>query len=1267
MYLHKLLYILFVWIGFQGLMGQSSSFKPIDQKFRKFEILNLPSAQLYSSISAQRSEQKKITLNNWDLTLFDSEIISANYSARIATANGILQERAPSVLALNGYTRQGGRASLTFADNFIYGYVEADGTTYFIEPLYHQTRTPSTDQFIIYTAADILDDEEHTCATDSPEKIGHEHDHGSEQANRAGLCFEVEYAIANDFLMFQAYGTSNGVQNHAIGVLNNVQTNYDDEFADEIQFVIVEQFVSTCSTCDPWTNSTVAENVLNSFTDWAPGGFAFNHDIGSIWTDRDFNGSTIGIAWVGALCTPIQYNALQDFSSNANLKRVMVAHEFGHNFDASHDASGSPHIMAPSVQNTTTWSAVSKTDMQNFYNSVNCLDFCPSVVAPQANFSFNVTTECAPGTVQFTNQSTGTITSYEWEFEGGTPSTSSQQNPTITYNNPGTFSVTLTVSNGPFSNTLEIIDEIVIFPVPDANFTYDINGNEVTFTNTSQAGPNANYTWDFGDGNTSNEENPVHIYTLDGSYTVLLTIDDICGFDNRSKTLSIATAPTANFAANPTSGCGSFEVAFTNTSSVNATIFDWEFPGGSPSSSILPNPIVTYNAPGSYLVSLTASNAQGSDTKTVANFITLLALPTSAFTFTQTGQTFVFTNQATNATSFFWNFGDGNTSTQANPTHTYATSGSYTVTLITGNGNCPTASSTQSISASTAPVSSFTSASSSGCAPFTAAFNNTSANSPSSFLWQFPGGQPNTSTLANPSVVYLMPGNYDVTLITSNINGSDTLTLTNYVQVNTVPDVSFVSSNNELTFSFNNTGTGATSYAWAFGDGNTSTLENPNHTYSVEGSYTVNFSASNACGNVNTSQNVDAYFVPSASVNAASPATICKGNTVSFEDQSTGNVTQRQWLFEGGSPATSTQDQVTVTYFLPGEYNVTLIVGNSSGNDTIVLTDYVKVGDVPQTTITQLSNNNMVTLTNAGSNFTSFSWILPGGSLSTQNPLEFTAQENGIYPFILVNTNACGGTADSFNFVVNAFPEAVFTSTTNGNIDCAPIEVEYETPQVAGNSYQWNFPGGNPETSTDPIVNVTYANAGNFDVNLIVTNNLGGDTILLNNYIVLSTTPTALFEHTVSSPVVDFQFTGSGQSEVIWDFAGLGTSQLLNPSFEFPASGTYPVSLIANNICGSDTVVQNIVIVITGTYNHDLSAYLNYYPNPVDQQLTLQLSGQKEFSKIEVFNTLGQVISANENCSGSSCIIDTKGWISGNYHLRITSGSATAVIRVNKI
>ncbi len=1266
MNLRKLLTFFLAVLFFQSLFGQQTTNLNLDKKFRTYQILDLPSAQLYHEIASQRSEQKKITLQNWDITLFDSEVISPRYKARIATANGIITENAPKVAALNGYTRKGGRASLTFADNFIYGFVEDGDKTYFIEPLYHQTRQPSKDQFIVYEAKDILDDEIHTCATDSPAKIGvHEHEH-NESAERLGLCYEVEYSIANDFSMFQAYGSSNGVQNHAIGVLNNVQTNYDDEFLDELNFVIVEQFVSNCSTCDPWTSSTNAEILLNSFTNWAPGGFAFSHDIGSIWTDRDFDGSTIGIAWVGAVCTTVQYNALQDFSSNANLKRVMVAHEFGHNFDANHDPQGNPNIMAPAVQNTTTWSSASKTDIQNYYNSINCLDFCASTAAPQANFTYNITAECEPGTVQFTNQSTGTITQYQWQFEGGVPSTSTQQNPTINYPTAGVYSVTLTVSNGPFSDELELINEITILPVPEANFTSSNNGAEVTFTNTSQAGPSAFYTWNFGDGNTSNEENPVHTYLQDGTYTVVLNIDDICGFDSRTKTVVIATPPTANFSGSPTSGCGTFTVNFTNTSSANATIYDWEFPGGSPSSSILPNPIVTYNTPGVYPVSLTATNAQGSNTKTISNYISVSAVPTSAFTFVQTGMTFAFTSQATNATSHLWNFGDGNTSNQINPTHTYAASGSYTVTLTTGNANCPVATSTQSISASTAPVSSFTAAASAGCAPFSAAFTNTSANNPTSFEWQFPGGEPSVSTLANPTVVYENPGSYNVTLITSNLNGNDTITLLNYIQVNTVPAVSFGFSYNETTFNFINTGSGATGFNWNFGDGNTSTQENPVHTYTTEGNFTVNFSATNGCGSVNTSQNISAYNIPGAQVFNNSPTNICKGNWVSFSDASSGTITQRQWIFEGGNPATSNLSDVNVSYNAPGSFDVTLIVCNIAGNDTIVLVDYVVVNDTPITNINATPNGVNLSLSNSSSNFNAFNWVLPNGTNSSQNNIEFTAPENGIYSFVLLTSNDCGSTADTFDFVVIAYPEAFFSSSSSGNGICAPVTIQYTSPNIPGNTYDWTFTGGNPAVGTTAEMTVEYSTAGLFDVRLIVSNNLGADTLNLPGYLSLQTTPEADYNHTVNGGQVDFEFTGSSQLSVLWDFAGLGTSSDLNPIFDFPASGSYPVTLVAYNECGNDTIVKVVSVVVSSTQDESLQTY-KIYPNPVSNLLTIESNGSEVINQIESYNALGQKIRTQYTCQHPNCTVNTENWVAGNYQLVVQASSGVSVIRVVKM
>ena len=88
-----------------------------------------------------------------------------------------------------------------------------------------------------------------------------------------------------------------------------MQTNYDNEFADEISFFIVEQFVSDCSSCDPWTSSTNAGTLLSSFTNWGPGGFSSIHDVASLWTDRNFNGSTIGVAWLNAICTNLRYTS----------------------------------------------------------------------------------------------------------------------------------------------------------------------------------------------------------------------------------------------------------------------------------------------------------------------------------------------------------------------------------------------------------------------------------------------------------------------------------------------------------------------------------------------------------------------------------------------------------------------------------------------------------------------------------------------------------------------------------------------------------------------------------------------------------------------------------------------------------------------------------------------------------------------------------------------------------------------------------------------
>lgn len=104
------------------------------------------------------------------------------------------------------------------------------------------------------------------------------------------------------------------------------------------------------------------------------------------------------------------------------------------------------------------------------------------------------------------------------------------------------------------------------------------------------------------------------------------------------------------------------------------------------------------------------------------------------------------------------------------------------------------------------------------------------------YNWSFPGGLPAISSQANPTVIYQTPGAYSATLTVTNAVGSNTITKTNYVVVSTTPTVGFGSAVNGLTVNFTNTSTGASSYLWEFGDGSTSAVTNPVHTYAQGGS-----------------------------------------------------------------------------------------------------------------------------------------------------------------------------------------------------------------------------------------------------------------------------------------------------------------------------------------------------------------------------------------------------------------------------------------------
>jgi PKD repeat protein len=236
----------------------------------------------------------------------------------------------------------------------------------------------------------------------------------------------------------------------------------------------------------------------------------------------------------------------------------------------------------------------------------------------------------------------------------------------------------------------EVLSEVVtlmIEQVPSVDFDFSASGLTVTFMNQSMS--TGNFTWDFGDGNSSTEFSPAHSYNTEGIYYVSLLLETNCGSAVFLDTVQLAIIPMPYFSADVTGGCLPVTVQFTDQTVAFVEVYGWSFPGGTPSFSTVQNPLVTYNEAGVYDVSLAVTNNAGANSLTFVNFITVLEEPTVDFDFEANGLEVSFENNTQGANAYSWDFGDGSPlSTMENPIHNFPVPGTYTVTLIAQNTFC---------------------------------------------------------------------------------------------------------------------------------------------------------------------------------------------------------------------------------------------------------------------------------------------------------------------------------------------------------------------------------------------------------------------------------------------------------------------------------------------------------------------------------------------------------------------------------------------------
>ncbi len=337
----------------------------LDEIFTSYRIFDVNISNLYEAVNDENLLKKGIRFQfgeafNWEVDLIPHDIRSANYIASVSTPSGVIVQPKGGNITYEGHVKGGSEVSMTIDRNFLYGYIHMNTAMYFIEPANKFASDLSQNYILIYKATDVRENAPLTCGLTELRPVQTE----PSISQRANQCYITEVAVATDYELFSSpgYGSVANIQNRNIAIFNNVAVYYRHEFDDNIEMQIVEQWIATTNP-DPWTNSTAAGDLLNSFTNWGNGGgFTNTYDIAQLVSGRDLDNSTVGLAWVGSVCTTGRYSIVQDLPTTWE-KTVDSAHEIGHNFNASHDASGSPYIMAPAINNTSTWSAAARANI----------------------------------------------------------------------------------------------------------------------------------------------------------------------------------------------------------------------------------------------------------------------------------------------------------------------------------------------------------------------------------------------------------------------------------------------------------------------------------------------------------------------------------------------------------------------------------------------------------------------------------------------------------------------------------------------------------------------------------------------------------------------------------------------------------------------------------------------------------------------------------------------------------------------------------------
>lgn len=568
-------------------------------------------------------------------------------------------------------------------------------------------------------------------------------------------------------------------------------------------------------------------------------------------------------------------------------------------------------------------------------------------------------------------------------------------------------------------------------------------------------------------------------------------------------------------------------------------------------------------------------------------------------------------NSTGNPTSYQWDFGNGGTSTQKDPTTTYLEPGNYSIRLIVSRDSTIVRDSTLAdtvitladtlvreayIQVTRNPKIAFSSTQVSGCSPVRVQFFHSSfadsSNTLANWEWDFGDGEKGFGP--KPQHVYRQEGSYAVTLkVTDDLGCSSVMLKPKFITVSggILPD--FTSSDPPvcgapapITFTNKSTGPGTLTYRWNFGDGGTSRATNPVHNYLRNDTFSVSLVVSSSEGCIDTLFRPASVLIGFYNTSFFLEGFACPGQPAQLVNNSKPIPNSAKWTFPDGTVINELNPRKVFT--APGTYPVELI--NIYGNCADTLVQNITISAPPvvdfSTANTAKCQPNLVSRFQNNTRAASFSWEFGDNNFSTEANPTHTYTNFGNYNVTLRATSAEGCIASLTKpaYIRIQQPEVILKNEKMGG--CIPYEYKPELTIASVeniSSIVWDFGDGQQGTGLAPTH--VYANQGTYNLTITVTTASGcGITKNYAEAVRSGTKPKANFTAaplvSCASAAIVFDNLSEGANSYLWQFGDGGTSELKTPTYEYSDTGTMDVQLIAFNNGCADSLLRQAYLYI---------------------------------------------------------------------------------------